>query len=205
MLSDLTLVEGFEPSSIYGTDLVDHVRSLMAFVNHMYSTYRPDILVYQNYDTGSSPDQEDVYSVLFNAARHGFCVDLLSYDSYSSQMHNLRMAVAMFEAMGAERRQDPTNWPATIDLGSEEGPHQRPADGGYHRLRQRDRHVHEDHGAYTFTNLGSRAITITAVLPGGTAWHSDGKGISITSLEASGRQGRSPRHLGRGVDLQHRT
>lgn len=184
MLSDLTLVEGFEPSSIYGTDLVAHVSSLMAFVNHMSSTYRPDILVYQNYDTGSSSDQEDVYSVLFNAARNGFCVDLLSYDSYSSQMHNLRMAVAMFEAMGAERHQDPVNWPATIDLGSEG------------RALTTDRQMAvitgsgsvtvtftEEHGAYTFTNLGSKAVTISAVLPGGSTWHSDGEGMTLTSLE----------------------
>ncbi len=184
MLSDLTLVEGFEASSIYGTDLVAHVQSLMVFVNHMSSTYRPDILVYQNYDTGSSSDQEDVYSVLFNAARYGFCVDLLSYDSYTSQMHNLKMAVAMFEAMGADRHRDPTNWPSTIDISGE----------GSALTTDRQMVVitgsgsvtvnfTEDHGTYTFTNLGSRAVTISAVLPDGTTWHSDGKGITLTSLD----------------------
>lgn len=184
MLSDLTLVEGFEPSSVLGTDLVSHVRSMMAFVNHMPSEYRPDILVYQNYDAGSSSDQEDVYSVLFNAARYGFCVDLLSYDSYSSQMHNLKMAVAMFEAMGATRHQDPINWPATVDLGSEGGSlttdRQMVVVSGSGAVTVS---FTADHGAYTFTNLGSRAVTINAVLPSGTTWHSDGKGITLTSLE----------------------
>ncbi len=184
MLSDLTLVEGFEPSSILGTDLVSHVRSMMEFVNHMSSEHRPDILVYQNYDTGSSSDQDDVYSVLFNAARYGFCVDLLSYDSYSSQMHNLKMAMAMFEAMGASRHQDPTNWPATIDLGSEGGSlitnRQMVVVTGSGSVTVT---FTEDQDAYTFTNLGNKAVSINAVLPSGTTWHSDGKGIALTNVE----------------------
>ncbi|MEM0449177.1 MAG: fibronectin type III domain-containing protein [Methanomassiliicoccales archaeon] len=104
--ADICLLEGYEPSSIYGTDLVKHVHSTMNFVNMIPETYRPRILVYQNYATGNTNDQLDVYSVLFGAAKYGFHVTLLSYDSYDSQLRYLRMAEEMFKAMGCTRDSD---------------------------------------------------------------------------------------------------
>ena len=113
VLSDLTddsiraLIEGYEPSSIYGEDMVKHVQSTMNFVNNMPAELRPKILVYQNYDAASNVnDQNDVYSVLFGSAAYCYNVELLSYDSYESQMHNLVMAEEMFKAMGCSRDSD---------------------------------------------------------------------------------------------------
>ncbi|MEM0449175.1 MAG: fibronectin type III domain-containing protein [Methanomassiliicoccales archaeon] len=106
MVADLNIIEGYAPSSTYGSDLTKHVWSTMNFVNNIPVQYRPNILVYQNYATGNSYDQEDVYSILFGAAKYSFNVALQSYDSYDSQMHNLRMAEEMFKAMGCTRDSD---------------------------------------------------------------------------------------------------
>lgn len=104
--ADLTCIEGYEPSSTYGTDFTKHVWSTMDFVNNIPAAYRPKILVYQNYDTGSTNDQSDVYSALFGAAKYGFMVDLMSYNSFTGQKHNLQMAEDMFKAMGYTRDSD---------------------------------------------------------------------------------------------------
>jgi hypothetical protein len=104
--ADLTCIEGYEPSSVYSTNLTKNVWSTMNFVNNIPAAYRPKIVVYQNYATASANDQKDVYSVLFGAAKYGFLVDLMSYDSFDSQKHNLKMAEDMFLAMGCTRDSD---------------------------------------------------------------------------------------------------
>jgi hypothetical protein len=104
--TDLTCVEGYEPSSTYGTDLTKNVWSTMDFVNNIPVEYRPRILVYQNYATSSTNDQSDVYSALFGSAKYGFQVDLMSYNSFTYQQHNLQMAEDMFKAMGCTRNSD---------------------------------------------------------------------------------------------------
>ena len=104
--SDLTLIEGYEPASVYNNDLTKHVQSTMNFVNNIPSQYRPRIVVYQNYAAANANDQEDVYSALLGAAKYKFAVTLLSFDSYDSQLHNLRMAEDMFKAMGCTRNSD---------------------------------------------------------------------------------------------------
>ncbi|MDD1770608.1 MAG: fibronectin type III domain-containing protein [Methanomassiliicoccales archaeon] len=113
---DISLIEGYEPSTIYGVDMIKHVQSSMDFVNNIPTAYRPKMLVYQNYATSSSADQNDVYSVLFGSARYGYDVELLSYDSYDSQMHNLAMAEEMFKAMGCTRDSDVRIAVGTLDL-----------------------------------------------------------------------------------------
>lgn len=117
MVSDLSLVEGYEAVPSYNNDFKKHVASVMAFVNNMPPELRPHINVDQNYQTGS--DQWAVYSVLFAAARYGFTVNLRSYDSGASQVHNLEMAQDMFLAMGADKYTDPTIWPATLNMATE--------------------------------------------------------------------------------------
>jgi hypothetical protein len=183
MLSDLTVVEGFEPVSSYGIDMTDIVQSMMEFVNEMPTAYRPHLLVYQNYNAESSADQAAVYSVLFNSARYGFNVDLLSYASYSAQMHNLQMAVKMYQAMGADRRVDPTNWPATLDMTTE----------GHSITTDRSMVVFKGSGnlaiqftdtysTYSLTNLGSSAVSFTMTLPQGS-YAVTGTGITKVSVE----------------------
>jgi len=83
LATDLTLIEGYYPSSVYGTDLTKHVRSTMNFVNNIPITYRPKLLVIQNYASGSANDQLDVYGVLFDSVTYNFYVDLLCYDRES--------------------------------------------------------------------------------------------------------------------------
>ncbi|MDD1755403.1 MAG: fibronectin type III domain-containing protein, partial [Methanomassiliicoccales archaeon] len=115
--SDMSIIEAYEPSSTYNIDMKEHVWSTMNFVNNIPAKYRPTILVYQNYATGSSSDQLDVYSALFGAAKYSYHIDLTSYDSYDSQMHNLRMAEDMFKAMGCTRDSDTrTISVSTLDL-----------------------------------------------------------------------------------------
>jgi fibronectin type 3 domain-containing protein len=106
IVADMSLIEGYEPSSSYNVDMTTHVWSTMNFVNNIPEPYRPTILVYQNYDTSSSNDQLDVYSALFGAAKYGYSLELLSFNSYDSQLHNLRMAEEMFKAMGCTRDSD---------------------------------------------------------------------------------------------------
>ncbi len=184
MLSDLTLVEGFEPVPTYNIDLKANVLSTMEFVNEMPSAYRPHILVYQNYAADSAADQAAVYSVLFNAARYGFSVDLLSYAPYSAQMHNLQMAVDMFKAMGADRRVDPTIWPATLDMATE----------GRSITTDRSMVVFKGsgdlvidftkaYGSYGLTNLGNSAISFQMTLPNGGPFVPNGAGITVVSTE----------------------
>ena len=104
--TDLTVIEGYEPSSVFNIDMTKHVQSTMDFVNNIPAKYRPNILVYQNYATGNANDQNDVYSALFGAAKYGYIVTLNSYDSFSAQEHNLVMAEDMFEAMGCTQNSD---------------------------------------------------------------------------------------------------
>ena len=88
MVCDLTLVEGWKAVPSYNTDFRSHVISTMLFVNNIPDQYRPHIVVYQNYVAGS--DQAAVYSAVFGAARYGFCVELLSYSSFSSRSTTCR-------------------------------------------------------------------------------------------------------------------
>jgi methionine-rich copper-binding protein CopC len=118
--SDLTVMEGYEPSSAFGVSMKAQTISTMNFVNNIPKEYRPNILVYQYYDaTDNLNDQADVYSALFGAARYRFYVTLYSYSSYDSQMHNLVMAEEMFKAMETSRNNDERINVATLDLGSE--------------------------------------------------------------------------------------
>ncbi len=104
--ADVCLIEGYEASSSYNIGMLEHVWSTMNFVNNIPSTYRPNILVYQNYASSNANDQEDVYSALFGAAKYNFHLTLICYDSYDSQMHNWYMAESMFKAMGCTRSSD---------------------------------------------------------------------------------------------------
>ncbi|HOL07258.1 MAG TPA: Ig-like domain-containing protein [Methanomassiliicoccaceae archaeon] len=117
MVSDLSLIEGYEAVPMYNNDLKAHTRSVMSFVNNMPSELRPHISVDQNY--AASSDAWAVHSVLFGAARYGFYPNLRSYDPGAAQIPYLKMAEDMFLAMGADRTRGPQFWPATIDLGSE--------------------------------------------------------------------------------------
>ncbi|MBI0584318.1 MAG: hypothetical protein ISF22_08840 [Methanomassiliicoccus sp.] len=168
MVSDMCLVEGFEPVSYYGNNMVGQVQSIMLFVNEIPKSYRPHIVAYQNYNAGNSGDQAAVYSAVFNSARYGFNVDLLSYESFSSQMHNLNMAINMYTAMGASRHSDPTNWPATLDMRSEghslQTNRQMVVTTGSGTLSATFTNTY---GSYTVTNVGSSAISVNLVLPDG--------------------------------------
>lgn len=107
MASSISIIEGYQPSTVYGTGMVEHVHSTMNFTANIPDAYRPRILVYQNYDsTDNAADQEDVYSALFGSARYKFDLALVSYDSYDSQMHNYVMAETMYKAMGCTRNSD---------------------------------------------------------------------------------------------------
>jgi hypothetical protein len=181
MVSDLAAIEGFEPVPSYNMDLRSIVISTMLFVDEMPEQYRPHILVYQNYDADSAADQGAVYQVLFDAARYGFCVDLLSYASYSAQLHNLQMAVDMFTAMGAGRHNDPTIVPATLDMDSE----------GQSTVTDAQMVVLKgsgtptvtftaEHESYSLTNLRNAPTTFDVVLPGGTDYAVQGSGITLT-------------------------
>lgn len=168
MVSDLCLIEGYEPVSYYGDDLTGTVQSTMLFVNQMPSQYKPHLVAYQNYNADLSSDQSAVYSVLFGSARYGFDVDLLSYQSYTSQMHNLNMAISMYTAMGASRHQDVTNWPATIDLRSEGSSlttdRQMVVSTGTGTLSVTFTSVYD---SYTVTNLGGSPLNVHLTLPNG--------------------------------------
>ncbi len=168
MVSDLCLFEGYEPVSYYGDDLTKTVQSTMLFVNQMPAKYRPHLVAYQNYNANLPGDQAAVYSALFGSARYGFNLDLLSFESYSAQMHNLNMAISMYTAMGASRHQDVTNWPATIDLRSEGSSlstnRQMVVSTGTGTLSVS---FTEAYGHYTVTNLSGSALQVRLTLPGG--------------------------------------
>ena len=140
----------------------------MLFVNQMPAKYRPHLVAYQNYNANLPGDQAAVYSALFGSARYGFNLDLLSFDSYSAQMHNLNMAISMYTAMGASRHQDVTNWPATIDLRSEGSSlstnRQMVVSTGTGTLSVS---FTEAYGHYTVTNLSGSALQVRLTLPGG--------------------------------------
>jgi hypothetical protein len=168
MVSDLCLFEGYERVSYYGDDLTGTVQSAMMFVNQMPTQYKPHLVAYQNYNADLGSDQAAVYSALFGSARYGFNLDLLSYQSYSSQMHNLNMAISMYTAMGASRHQDVTNWPATIDLSSEGSSlttdRQMVVATGTGTLSVTFTNVHD---SYTITNLCGSAMNVHLTLPDG--------------------------------------
>ncbi len=115
MAADLSLIEGFAPSSITSTDFTGHTISTMNFVNNIPAQYRPDIDVYQMYSAANPADQSAIYSLLFNSAKYGFDVEMLSYDAYSYQLHNYVMAEAMYKAMGCTRDSDARTTVGTID------------------------------------------------------------------------------------------
>jgi hypothetical protein len=168
MVSDLCVFEGYEPVSYYGDDLTGTVQSTMLFVNQMPSQYRPHLVAYQNYNADLASDQAAVYSALFGSARYGFNLDLLSYQSYSSQMHNLNMAIAMYTAMGASRHQDVTNWPATIDLRSEgnslQTDRQMVVATGAGTLSVTFTHAYD---SYTVSNIWGSPLNVHLTLPDG--------------------------------------
>ncbi len=185
MVCDLTLVEGWKAVPSYNTDFRSHVISTMLFVNNIPDQYRPHIVVYQNYVAGS--DQAAVYSAVFGAARYGFCVELLSYSSFSSQIHNLQMAENMFKAMGASRHQDPTITPATLDTASE----------GTSLTTNKQMIVVTGSGSpviketgvyskYMLTNLWSATKSFTLTLPAGSYAASGGITISSTVKNSDG-------------------
>ena len=121
MVSDLSVVESYRPSSFFGVDFVNHVQSTMMFVNNIPEQYRPNILVYQYYDPTDNPDdQEDVYRILFDSAKYGFHVALVSWDNQSAQIHNLEMAEKMYLAMGASRDEGVQMQAETLDLDIED-------------------------------------------------------------------------------------
>jgi hypothetical protein len=117
MVADLSSIEGWAPTSIYGIDFKDHVTSTMHFINQIPASVRPRILVYQNYDPAIPTDQDAVFDVLFGSARLGFHVALVAYSSAASQLPNFQMAEDMYEAMGCSRDNDTRIDVATLDLG----------------------------------------------------------------------------------------
>ncbi|MDD1773336.1 MAG: hypothetical protein LUQ14_01770, partial [Methanomassiliicoccales archaeon] len=70
--SDLTCIEGWEATSIYGTEMKSRAISVMNFVNNIPADYRPQILVYQYYSSsaGKWRDQNSAYSAVFGSARY---------------------------------------------------------------------------------------------------------------------------------------
>ncbi len=115
MAADLSIIEGFCPSSVTSLDFTGHTISTMNFVNNIPAQYRPNLVVYQEYGASNPADQTAVYNVLFNSAKYGFHVELLSYDPDAYQIHNLAMAEAMFKAMGCTRDSDARTTVGTID------------------------------------------------------------------------------------------
>ncbi|NLK25661.1 MAG: hypothetical protein GX307_03675 [Euryarchaeota archaeon] len=198
MVSDLSLIEGYEAVPMYNNDLKAHTASVMNFVNNMPSELRPRISVDQNYDAYT--DQQAVYSVLFGAAKYGFYPNLRCYDPGSAQLHNLQMAEAMFLAMGADRHSDPEFWPATLDLGND----------GNSIVTGRPMVVLTGEGTptiefigqaerYSLTNLWSSERSFTVVLPtpglyevdglvqnGEVKYTADGKAILTGTIAAEG-------------------
>ena len=173
MVSDLSLIEGYEAVPMYNNDLTAHTRSVMNFVNNMPSELRPHISVDQNY--AASSDAWAVNSVLFGAARYGFYPNLRSYDSGAAQIPYLEMAEDMFLAMGADRHHGPQFWPATIDLSSE----------GTSIVTNRPMVVMTGDGSvniefteeserYSLTNLWSTDRKFTVVLPADAIYEMDG-------------------------------
>jgi hypothetical protein len=182
MVSNLSLIEGWQAVPSYNNDMKAHVISTMDFVNNIPKQYRPHIDVYQNYVAGS--DQAAVYSAVFGAARYGFSVELLSYSSYSSQIHNLAMAEKMFKAMGASRHQDPTVPVATLDTSSE----------GSTLTTDKQMVVLTGANAptltitkvfpqYMLTNLYGSAKAFTLTLPSGT--YTGSQGITVQSVTSN--------------------
>lgn len=173
MVSDLSLIEGYEPVSMYNNDLRAHTVSVMNFINNMPLELRPRISVDQNYNAAS--DGWAVYSVLFGAARYGFYPNLRSYDSGIAQIPYLNMAEDMFLAMGADRTRGPQFWPATIDLRSEgnEIITNRPmivmTGGGAVSIEFTDKSEQ-----YSLTNLWSSDKEFTVVLPADAIYELDG-------------------------------
>lgn len=173
MVSDLSLIEGYEAVPMYNNDLKAHTASVMNFVNNMPADLRPRISVDQNYNAAS--DSWAVDSVLFGAARYGFYPNLRSYDSGAAQIPYLEKAEAMFLAMGADRTRGPQFWPATIDLRSE----------GSEIVTDRPMVVMTGGGAvdiefteasdrYSLTNLWSTARDFVVVLPADAVYSMDG-------------------------------
>ncbi len=116
MVSDLTVVESYRPSSTYGADFAGHVHSTMLFVNNIPVQFRPDILVYQYYDTGNPDDQEDIYRLLMNSAQYRFHIAPVAWRNQSAQILNLEMAEKMYLAMGASRDEGIQIQAETLDL-----------------------------------------------------------------------------------------
>ena len=173
MVSDLSLIEGYEAVPMYNNDLKAHTASVMNFVNNMPPELRPHISVDQNY--AASSDGWAVNSVLFGAARYGFYPNLRSYDPGAAQIPYLERAEDMFLAMGADRHNGPQFWPATIDL-SKEGRSivtDRPmvvmtGDGTV------DIEFTAESERYSLTNLWSTDRQFVVVLPADAIYEMDG-------------------------------
>ena len=166
IVADISIVENFEPSSACGDNFTAHVASTMKFVNNIPAQYRPNILVYQKYDaTDNWKDQNDVYSILFNAAKYGFNVELQSWSSYSSQMHNNIMAEEMFKAMGCTRNSDTRIGVATLDLLTSQSLTTAEKmivtrGAGHPKITST-----ADRGGYIFTNLNGGAVSFDLSIP----------------------------------------
>jgi hypothetical protein len=120
IVGDLDTVEAFRSSSVWDANLIQHVLSTMKFVNNIPKQYRPNILIYQYYNTLNQVDQADVYGALFGAARYRYNIELYSeWPNPSSlyQLHNLKMGEAMFRAMGYSRDDDTRDiYVETLDI-----------------------------------------------------------------------------------------
>lgn len=104
LVADLTVVEGYLPSSLIGVDFHDHVVSTMKLVNSFPAELRPKILVYQYYDSTDANDRELLYHVLFDAVRYRFHVDLNDWNgNWTTKLGDYQLAEAMFVAMGYGR------------------------------------------------------------------------------------------------------
>ena len=173
MVSDLSLIEGYEAVPMYNNDLRAHTASVMNFVNNMPPELRPRISVDQNYNAAS--DSWAVDSVLFGAARYGFYPNLRSYDPGAAQIPYLERAEDMFLAMGADRAHGPQFWPATIDLRSEgnsiatDRPMVVMTGGG-----AVDIEFTEESERYSLTNLWSTERAFVVVLPADAVYSMDG-------------------------------
>jgi methionine-rich copper-binding protein CopC len=194
--SDLTCVEGWEPTSIYGTNMKGGAISLMNFVNNIPSQQRPQILIYQYYSTNSTrwQDQNSVYSALFGSARYEFHIDLYSYSPYASQLKNLKMAEEMFKAMGCTRNNNVRIDVGTLDLTSEGSALTTSArmvvTNGTGSPTISFTSPYDD---YTITNLNASANTFNLVIPS-SDYYMNGSNVQTMAPMTFGADGKGTFH-----------
>ena len=116
-------------------------------------------------------------SLVFGSAAYGFDVELLSYNSYTSQMHNLIMAEEMYKAMGCTRDSDVRIPVATLDLLSASATTtgaQMVVTRGAGRPTVTFSSAYNEH---KLTNLWSTANAFEFIIPS-TAYYQPGNGVS---------------------------